>query len=40
MRKIGRGGIVGDFSLTLTAAEQASLKQSATAIAEKTAAYL
>ena len=37
---IGRGGIVGDFSLALTSAEQASLKQSAAAIAEKTAAYL
>lgn len=37
---IGRGGIVGEVPLTLTAAEQASLQQSAAAIAEKTAAYL
>ena len=37
---IGRGGIVADFVLALTAAEQAALKQSADAIAAKTAEYL
>lgn len=37
---IGRGGIAADSPLTLTASEQAALKKSADAIAEKTAEYL